>query len=60
MKKLTFKVVEDGEFYDLEIITDRTPQWTIDQYSRHRYCTMELVNDEPTNETESTFKKISL
>ena len=58
MRKLTFQVTEGDEFYGMEFITDRTPQWTIEQYTRHRHCTMELIGDEPTDETEAKSRKI--
>jgi hypothetical protein len=58
MRKLTFQITEGNEFYGMEFITDRTPQWTEEQYSRNRNCTMELIGDEPTEETEATSKRI--
>jgi hypothetical protein len=59
MRKLTFQITEGDDFYGIEFITDRTPQWTIEQYTRHRKnCVMELIGDEPTDETELTSRKI--
>jgi len=58
MRKLTFQITEGDEFYGMEFITDRTPQWTEQQYMRHRNCTMELIGDEPTEETEPTSYKL--
>ena len=48
MRKLTYLVTEEGpqsqKIYSLEFITDRTPQWTEQQYLRHRSNTkMELI-----------------
>lgn len=59
MRKLTFEVFDEGEYYGMEFITDRTPQWTEEQYMRNRNCTMRLVGNEPTEETEATSKVIS-
>lgn len=58
MRKLTFQITEGSELYQMEFITDRTPEWTVEQYSRNRNCTMILIGDEPTEETEPISKKI--
>lgn len=58
MRKLTFKIAEGNELYQMEFITDRTPEWTVEQYTRHRNCTMQLMGNEPTEETEATSRKI--
>ena len=58
MRKLTYKIVEETDRTHkvskfIEFITDRTPQWTEEQYLRNRInTTMELVSDEETEETE--------
>ena len=57
MRKLTYKIVEETDRTQsikwIEFITDRTPQWTKEQYLRNRInTTMELVSDEETEETE--------
>ena len=57
MRKLLYKIVEETENSQttkfVEFITDRTPQWTEEQYLRNRInTTMELVSDEETEETE--------
>ena len=57
MRKLLFKIREETESSQttkfVEFITDRTPQWTEEQYLRNRTnTTMELVSDEETEETE--------
>ena len=57
MRKLTYKIVEETTNSQthkfIEFITDRTPQWTEEQYLRNRSnTTMELVGDEETEETE--------
>ena len=62
MRKLTYKIVEETENSQthkfIEFITDRTPQWTEEQYLRNRInTTMELVGDEETEETEPTSKQ---
>ena len=49
MKKLIYKVTEGGKMEHVEFITNRTPQWTEEQYSRHRYnVAMELISNEET------------
>ena len=57
MRKLTYKIVEETTNSQthkfIEFVTDRTPQWTEEQYLRNRSnTTMELVGDEETEETE--------
>jgi hypothetical protein len=54
MRKLVYKITESrGNPYKLEFITDRTPQWTEQQYTRHRPgCIMELISNETTEEKE--------
>ena len=57
MRKLTYKILEETENSQthkfIEFITDRTAQWTEEQYLRNRInTTMELVSDEETEETE--------
>jgi|TARA_B100000424_G_scaffold149405_1_gene113924 hypothetical protein len=57
MRKLTYKIVEETTNSQthkfIEFITDRTPQWTEEQYLRNRInTTMELIGDEETEETE--------
>ena len=57
MRKLLFKIREETENSQttkfVEFITDRTPQWTEEQYLRNRTnTTMELIEDEETKETE--------
>jgi hypothetical protein len=61
MRKLTFKINESEQTKEhfLEIITDRTPEWTKSQYLRHRVgVTMELISDEETKETEPLSREI--
>ena len=49
MRKLVYKVTEGDETYNLEFITDRTPEWTEQQYTRHRAnCKMDLILNETT------------
>ena len=62
MRKLTYKIVEETENSQthkfIEFITDRTPQWTEEQYLRNRInTTMELVGDEETEETKPTSRQ---
>ena len=65
MKKLIYKITEEKEqsqsIYHIEFITDRTPEWTEQQYLRHRSNTlMELVSDEETEEKEPTSREVKL
>jgi hypothetical protein len=59
MNKLTYIITQGSELHQIEFITDRTPQWTEKQYMRNRNCTMRLIGNEPTNETEATSRVIS-
>ena len=55
MNKLTYLITEGDETYSMEFITDRTASWTEKQYLRHRTnCTMNLIAEEPTDETVAT------
>ena len=58
MRKLTFKIDEGNKLYQMEFITDRTPEWTVEQYTRYRNCTMRLMGDEPTEEKESVSREV--
>lgn len=61
MRKLTFQIKENKEKKYLEFITDRTSEWTINQYCRNRSnIEMELVSDEETKETNSISREIKL
>ena len=62
MRKLVYKVTEDDtNHYHLEFITDRTPAWTEQQYTRHRInCKMELLSNETTKETEPISREVGL
>lgn len=62
MRKLVYKVTEDDtNYYHLEFITDRTPAWTEQQYTRHRInCKMELLSNETTKETEPISREVGL
>ena len=65
MKKLIYKITEEKEqsqsIYHIEFITDRTPEWTEEQYLRNRSNTiMELVSDEETEEKEPTSREVKL
>lgn len=55
MNKLTYLITEGDETYSMEFITDRTASWTEQQYLRNRTnCTMNLIAEEPTDETVAT------
>jgi hypothetical protein len=59
MIKLTYLITEEDESYGMEFITDRTPQWTEQQYMRNRSnIEMNLIGEEPTDETEPTARKV--
>ena len=62
MRKLVYKVTEPTEKpYGLEFITDRTAEWTEQQYTRHRInCKMELLSNETTKETEPISREVGL
>jgi len=62
MRKLVYKVTEPSKKpYGLEFITDRTPQWTEHQYTRHRpNCVMELISNETTEKKESLSREVRL
>tara|TARA_B110000967_G_C18346309_1_gene299080 strand:+ start:322 stop:501 length:180 start_codon:yes stop_codon:yes gene_type:complete len=59
MRKITFKIEDSTSTKNIEFITDRTPQWTEEQYSRNREpLTMELISNEATKETEAVSREI--
>ena len=65
MRKLVYKIIEETEssqsIHHIEFITDRTPEWTEQQYLRHRSNTlMELVSDEETEEKEPVSREVEL
>ena len=65
MRKLVYKITEEKSqsqsIYHIEFITDRTSEWTEQQYLRNRSNTfMELVSDEETEEKEPTSREVSL
>jgi|TARA_B110000914_G_scaffold202912_1_gene196210 hypothetical protein len=59
MRKITFKIEDSTSTKNIEFITDRTVEWTEEQYSRNREpLTMELISDEATEETEAVSREI--
>jgi hypothetical protein len=65
MKKLIYKITEEKSqsqsIYHIEFITDRTPEWTEEQYLRNRGNTiMELVSDEETEEQTAVSREVEL
>ena len=59
MRKLIFKIEDNTSSKQIEFITDRTPQWTEEQYSRNREpLKMELISNEATKETEAVSREI--
>jgi len=61
MRKLIYNVTDGDERYTLEFITDRTPEWTEQQYTRHRInCRMELISNETTEEQKPLSREVGL
>ena len=62
MKKLVFLIKEQEEAPKvIEFITDRSPEWTIEQYGRNRLpLEMELIRDEETEENEPISREVDL
>ena len=61
MRKLIYNVTDGDEKYTLEFITDRTPEWTEQQYTRHRInCRMELISNETTEEQKPLSREVGL
>jgi hypothetical protein len=59
MRKITFKIEDSTSSKNIEFITDRTTEWTMEQYSRNREpLTMELISDEATEEKESLSREV--
>ena len=61
MRKLIFKIEDNGKKFLLECVTDRTPEWTMNQYSRNRKgCIIEMISNEETEERQPTSREIGL
>jgi len=62
MRKLTYNIIENnGNSYVMEFITDREPEWTEEQFTRHRFnCKMELIKNEITEEKQSVSREVRL
>jgi len=61
MRKLIYNVTDGDERYTLEFITDRTPEWTEQQYTRHRInCKMDLILNETTEEQKPISREVRL
>jgi|TARA_B110001450_G_C17332279_1_gene364001 hypothetical protein len=59
MRKLIFKIEDNTSSKQIEFITDRTPEWTEEQYTRNREpLTMELISNEATKETKAVSREI--
>ena len=59
MRKLIFKIEDNTSSKQIEFITDRTPEWTEEQYTRNReQLTMELISNEATKETKAVSREI--
>jgi len=61
MRKLIYNVTDGDERYTLEFITNRTPEWTEQQYTRHRInCRMDLISNETTEEQKPISREVGL
>ena len=62
MRKLVFLIKEQKEAPKvIEFITDRSPEWTTEQYGRNRLpLEMELIKDEESKETEPISREVEL
>ena len=59
MRKLIFKIEDNTSSKQIEFITDGTPEWTEEQYTRNREpLTMELISNEATKETKAVSREI--
>jgi hypothetical protein len=59
MRKIIFKIEDNTSSKEIEFITDRTTEWTEEQYTRNREpLTLELISDEETEETESLSREV--
>ena len=46
MRKITFKIEEDSSTKNVEFITDRTAEWTMEQYQRNKEPMKMVVIDD--------------
>lgn len=61
MRKYIYQIIEGSESKFVEFITDRTSNWTKQQYLRNRVnTTMNLISDEATEEKEAVSREIEL
>ena len=62
MRKLVFLITEQNEAPKvIEFITDRSPEWTIEQYGRNRLpLQMELIKDEESEEETQISREVDL
>ena len=62
MRKLVFLIKEQKEAPKvIEFITDRSPEWTIEQYGRNRLpLEMELIKDEESEEEIQISREVEL
>ena len=59
MRKIIYKIEDSTSTKQIEFITDRTPEWTEEQYTRNREpLTMELISNEATKETKAVSREI--
>ena len=62
MRKLVFLITEQNEAPKvIEFITDRSPEWTTEQYGRNRLpLEMELIKDEESEEEPQISREVDL
>jgi len=59
MRKITFKIEDSSTTKNVEFITDRTVEWTTEQYSRNReHLNMVVIDDTETSETTPTSREV--
>ena len=59
MRKITFKIEEGSTTKNVEFITDRTADWTMEQYQRNKEpMKMVVIDDSETTETTQSIREV--
>mgnify|MGYP000116522833 FL=1 len=59
MRKITFKIEEGSTTKNVEFITDRTAEWTMEQYQRNKEpMKMVVIDDSVTTETTQSIREV--
>ena len=59
MRKITFKIEEGSTTKNVEFITDRTAEWTMEQYQRNKEpMKMVVIDDSETTETTQSIREV--